>query len=293
MAIARADELAADARRRLVQGVPRRDLRRRGRAAAASSGSPTPTTRSSTGPTYCLRRLGFSYVRRGPPTGPTDLRYVRLLGGLPERMRFFHTVDPGDHPQAHRSTARRSSARPSLRVVAIEPLGVELRALRHHHRHRRLHRQRRRQPQLLRPPHPHLPRLQRRAGLRARDRRQGQHARGRAGGADAAVVEARARRARDQHRPVPVGRETLRAAARRLGGACATRGTPCSVLTKSPLLLRDIELFKQIPELRRQPVDPDARREGLARQRAAHARIRASGSRRWPSSTGPASRPAS
>ena len=46
--------------------------------------------------------------------------------------------------------------------------------------------------------------------------------------------------------------------------------TPCSVLTKSPLLLRDIELFKQIPELRREPLDPDARREGLARQRAAH-----------------------
>ena len=40
------------------------------------------------------------------------------------------------------------------------------------------------------------------------------------------------------------------------------------------------------PRLRRQPLHPHARREGLARQRAAHARTRASGSRRWPSSTG-------
>ena len=48
-------------------------------------------------------------------------------------------------------------------------------------------------------------------------------------------------------------------------------GTPCSVLTKSPLLLRDIELFKQIPDFARQPLDPDARREGVAGQRAAHA----------------------
>ena len=48
-------------------------------------------------------------------------------------------------------------------------------------------------------------------------------------------------------------------------------GTPCSVLTKSPLLLRDAELFKQIPELHGQPVGAHARREGLARQRAAHA----------------------
>ena len=49
---------------------------------------------------------------------------------------------------------------------------------------------------------------------------------------------------------------------------------PCSVLTKSPLLLRDLPLMLQIAradEHQRVPVDPDARREGLAGDRAAHA----------------------
>ena len=123
-----------------------------------------------------------------------------------------------DHAQALDRRARRSSATPSSAWSSIEPLGVDDADVRHHHRHRRLHRQRRRQPQLLRPPHAHLPRLRRRPGLRARDRRQGQHARGAAGRADAAVLEARARCARDQHRSVPVGREALRADAGRLGG---------------------------------------------------------------------------
>ena len=48
---------------------------------------------------------------------------------------------------------------------------------------------------------------------------------------------------------------------------------PCSVLTKSPLLLRDIELFSELVERDRvhgEPLGADARREGLARDRAAH-----------------------
>ena len=48
---------------------------------------------------------------------------------------------------------------------------------------------------------------------------------------------------------------------------------PCSVLTKSPLLLRDLELMqgdRRADRVRRQPLDPDPRREGLARDRAAH-----------------------
>ena len=55
-------------------------------------------------------------------------------------------------------------------------------------------------------------------GLRARDRREGQRARGAAGGAGAAVVEGRAHRDGDEHRPVPVGRGALQADARDLGG---------------------------------------------------------------------------
>ena len=48
--------------------------------------------------------------------------------------------------------------------------------------------------QLLRPPHPRLPRPERGARLREGDRRQGQRARGAAARAGAAVVEGRARR---------------------------------------------------------------------------------------------------
>ena len=62
---------------------------------------------------------------------------------------------------------------------------------------------------------------------------------------------------------------------------------PCSVLTKSPLLLRDIAADARDRasggELTRVPVDPDARREGVAGDRAAHARTRARGWRPWPS----------
>ena len=48
---------------------------------------------------------------------------------------------------------------------------------------------------------------------------------------------------------------------------------PCSMLTKSPLLLRDIEVMKQLAAASapRQPLDPNARREDLARDRAANA----------------------
>ena len=52
--------------------------------------------------------------------------------------------------------------------------------------------------------------------------------------------------------------------------ALSDTGTPASVLTKSPLLLRDVELMKDVPADQRQPVGPDARGEGLARDRAAH-----------------------
>ena len=61
---------------------------------------------------------------------------------------------------------------------------------------------------------------------------------------------------------------------------------PCSVLTKSPLLLRDLALMLEIAErtsFSAVPVDPDARREGLAGDGAAHARARGHGSRRSPS----------
>ena len=102
----------------------------------------------------------------------------------------------------------------------------------------------------------------------------------------AAVLEARARRARDEHRPLPVGRGPLPADGRASGRRCATppSGNPCSVLTKSPLLLRDLPLMLQLAgatELQRVPLDSDARRARVARDRAAHAQpARAPGGRR-------------
>ncbi len=61
---------------------------------------------------------------------------------------------------------------------------------------------------------------------------------------------------------------------------------PCSVLTKSPLLLRDLALMPEIAcadGVQREPLDPDARRASLAGDRAAHAATPARGSRRLPS----------
>jgi len=62
----------------------------------------------------CLRDFGFTFVVE-------HVHHVRLTGGLPEQLRFLHTVDPAISRklditgQAVKSTAR-------LRVVSIEPL---------------------------------------------------------------------------------------------------------------------------------------------------------------------------
>jgi DNA repair photolyase len=75
--------------------------------------------------TACLDRFGFEYVveDRGLPNA---IRVVRLLGGLSERLRFFHLTDPA-------ITRKRTidgvalKAKGSRRVVAIEPLGIAMR----------------------------------------------------------------------------------------------------------------------------------------------------------------------
>ncbi len=76
---------------------------------------------------------------------------------------------------------------------------------------------------LLCPPHPQVPGLRRRPGLRARDRGQGQCARGAARRAGTPLLEARARRARHQHGPLSMGRGSLPADAGDLGGAARRR----------------------------------------------------------------------
>jgi DNA repair photolyase len=57
------------------------------------------------------------------PTKP--LKVVRILGGLPEKVRFFLTVDPAiTRKRTFPGTALKSNAK--LKVVSIEPLGIEI-----------------------------------------------------------------------------------------------------------------------------------------------------------------------
>jgi DNA repair photolyase len=70
-----------------------------------------------------LRRLGFSYVVEGP--NKIGVRYVRLLGGLREQQRLFSRIDPAiRRKRSIAGIAIKSPAR--LGVVSIEPLGKEI-----------------------------------------------------------------------------------------------------------------------------------------------------------------------
>jgi DNA repair photolyase len=73
--------------------------------------------------TYCLRRLGFPYLIE--PTRPNGVMLVRIPGGLREHLRFFHTVDPAiTRKRSIEGIALKSDAQ--LGVEAIEPLGIEM-----------------------------------------------------------------------------------------------------------------------------------------------------------------------
>jgi DNA repair photolyase len=76
--------------------------------------------------TSCLRRFGFCFVRETRDLNRVKpVTYVRLVGGLREHLRFFHTVDPAiTRKRSIEGTAIKSNA--PLRVVSIEPLGVDL-----------------------------------------------------------------------------------------------------------------------------------------------------------------------
>ncbi len=72
-----------------------------------------------------LDRLGFRHhvEDRGPANGP---RTVRLLGGLEERLRFLHLVDPAiTRRRDIQGTALEAAG--SRRVATVEPLGVAMR----------------------------------------------------------------------------------------------------------------------------------------------------------------------
>jgi DNA repair photolyase len=75
--------------------------------------------------TRALDALGFAYVLEHPKQNRNGMVVVRLLGGLKEVMRFFHTTDPAiTRKRSIEGVAIKSDA--NLRVAAIEPLGLEL-----------------------------------------------------------------------------------------------------------------------------------------------------------------------
>jgi DNA repair photolyase len=77
--------------------------------------------------TSCLRHLSFpvSVEARDRGDRTKRVKYIRVRGGLVEHLRFFHTVDPAiTRKRAIVGAALKSVAK--LKVVAIEPLGVDL-----------------------------------------------------------------------------------------------------------------------------------------------------------------------
>jgi DNA repair photolyase len=72
----------------------------------------------------CLAHFRFDHVEEPrQPSGPTC---VRVRGGLRERLRFFHLTDPAiTRKRTVQGTALKSDAK--TRVVSIEPLGLAMR----------------------------------------------------------------------------------------------------------------------------------------------------------------------
>jgi DNA repair photolyase len=74
--------------------------------------------------TGCLDHLGFTWTIDKRAT-PNSLKYVRVIGGLREALRFFHTTNPAiTRKRSIEGQAIKSKA--SLDVVRIEKLGLEL-----------------------------------------------------------------------------------------------------------------------------------------------------------------------
>jgi DNA repair photolyase len=71
-----------------------------------------------------LRHFGFHYVIEDPGR-PNRARQLRLTGGLPERLRFFHLTDPAISRKRSIEGAA-LKCRAELGVAAIEDLGLEL-----------------------------------------------------------------------------------------------------------------------------------------------------------------------
>jgi DNA repair photolyase len=73
----------------------------------------------------CLSRFGFKHVVERT-SNANGLTYLRLLGGLPERMRFFLSTDPAiTRKRSIEGAAVKTNAK--LRVTSIRPLGKVMR----------------------------------------------------------------------------------------------------------------------------------------------------------------------
>ena len=192
---------------------------------------------------YCLRRFGFSH-KAERTHNRNGLQYVRLLGGLQAQLRLFHTCDPAiTRKRTIEGTALKSNSR--LKVVSIDRLGIDdlydittgtgdfiANGVVSHNC-------------FARPTHTYLdfnarrdfereivvkvntPELARSELMRPSWKRQ--HV---ALGTNTDPYQW----VEKQYALLPGVWEAMR-----------DSRTPCSVLTKSPLLLRDVELFKQIP----------------------------------------------
>ncbi len=68
-------------------------------------------------------RLGFRSACE--PAAPNGVRAIRLLGGLPEIVRFILSVDPAT-TRKRTITGRAMKGTGRRRVVSVEPLGIEL-----------------------------------------------------------------------------------------------------------------------------------------------------------------------
>ena len=76
-----------------------------------------------------LKELDFRFVvEHRTPEQAKPIDYVRLLGGLREHLRFFHTVDPAITRKRDVSGQALKSTR-RLQVVDIEPLGNSMRLI--------------------------------------------------------------------------------------------------------------------------------------------------------------------
>ena len=219
--------------------------------------------------TFACGRLGLPFVVENVREGMWN---VRIRGGLEQQLRFHHLTNPAiTRKRSIEGRAVKSQSR--LKVVSIEPLGMELplydittgtgdfiaNGVVSHNC-------------FARPTHEYLDfdagrdfekEIVVKVNVPEVLRKE----------LGAAVVEARAHRDGHEHRPVPVGRGALQADARDLGGAARRR---------EPVLDPDevaAAAARPGPDARgrgahgdqRVPVGADARREGVAGERAAHA----------------------